>query len=257
MGLSNTAASSILSTSDEEEDKDDRKPGRNLPGTSTKETPLALNTTSQLPQRRAQSANCSHRRTRPLSSQCHSGASTPMVNGFSTKTALNEKEPNQGETEDYSMRTAFHVSPNAHHDTCLENCQPEQLESQDVVNERKTLISSSQKMEGPDGESRNNRVLNEDSRLLRKRIIDLEGVVEKLKQQIAANMELHKSVQTSQKEEHESAMTHLKELHQEEIESLRLQLNDASFLKVSESISPPYAWKCYALVDCCFNLPTN
>ncbi len=257
MGLSDTAANLMLSTSDEEEEEDEGKPGRNLPDTSTKEATLALNTASQLPQRRAQSANSSRRRTKPLSSQCHSGASTPMVNSFSEKATLNAKEPNQGETEDYSMRTAFHVSPNAQHDTCLEDTQTMQLESQGVMNEQKALISSSPKMEGPDGQSRNNRILNEDGRLLRKRIIHLEGVVENLKHQVVGNEELHKSVQTSQKEEHESAMAHLKELHQEEIESLRLQLNGASLLKVSELTSLTSAWKCYSLVDCCCNLPTN
>ncbi len=254
VGLSDMAANSMLSTtSDEEEEGDGRQFSNLLPGTSTKEVPLSFNTTSQLPQQRAQSAaNSPHRRTRPLSSQYHTDASIPVDHGFSTvslsmpfleKTVLKTEENKQDEIEDCSTHTAFKVSPKPQHDTYLENKQPEQLESQDVVNGRKTLMHSSQKMEGPDGEPRTNQILMNENRRLKRRIIDLEGTVEQ-HNQIAVNMEQLKCVQISQKEQYESAMTHLKELHEEEIVSLRQQMHELPTLQVNELLSSSYTCKC-------------
>ncbi len=246
MGLSDTAANLMLSSSDEDVEGEGR-PGKNLLGTSTKEALFALNTALQLPQRYAQSGNPSNRRTRPLSPQHYSSVSM-AVNGFSTvslsapngkETALKVEEPKQGETEGNSKHTAFQVSPKAQQDTYPQNSQPEQLENQDVVKDLKTSTITPQKMEETGCESGNSQILNDESRLLRRRIIDLEGVVEHLKQQIEADMERHKSVQTSQKEEHESSVSHLKELHQKEVDSLRQQLNDTSSLQVNESMSYP------------------
>ncbi len=254
VGLSDTAANLMLSTTSDEEEEGDGRQFRNLlPDTSIKEVPLSLNTTSQLPQQRAQSAaNSPRRRTRPLSSQCHTDASIPVDNGFSTvslsmpfleKTVLKTEEHKQDEIEDCSTHTAFKVSPKTQHDTYLENRQPEQLESQDVVNVRKTLMPSSQKMEEPDGESRTNQILMNENRRLKRRIIDLKGTVEQLNQQIAVNMEQRKCVQTSQKEQYESAMTHLKELHKEEIVSLRQQTYELPTLQVKELLSSSYTCK--------------
>ncbi len=105
VGLSDMAASSMLSTSsDEEEEGDGIQRYRNSsPGTSANGVLLSLNTSSQLPRHRTHSAsNSPHGRTRPLSSQYHADASIPADNGssiVSLSTPFREAEHKQGKSE--------------------------------------------------------------------------------------------------------------------------------------------------------------